>query len=137
MSRVGGDPEDLLDLFDEFPELTGQALFSVHIDERDCRIDLGFENAGLPSRPRRAWVEQGLNAFEMHLTFFGIRDLVLEGWTGTPKHTVHFGWMEEGRTPARDSEVRMEIRGTGELICFTAQSVKLTDVRAYRASQAI
>ncbi|WP_308101674.1 Imm50 family immunity protein [Streptomyces sp. S07_1.15] len=126
-----------MELFDTSPELTGEALFSVHIDERDSRIVLGFESAGLPSRPRREWVEQGLNAFEIHLTFFGVRDLVLEGWTGSPEHTVHFGWLGERSTLAQNSAVRMEISGTGELICFTAQSVKLTNVRAYRASQAV
>ncbi|QNA78152.1 hypothetical protein C8250_024775 [Streptomyces sp. So13.3] len=60
----------------------------------------------LPDHPLPEWTEKGLNAFEMFLSFTGVSDLRIDGWTFAPKDVVALE-----RNP--DGGMRVRISGPG------------------------
>ncbi|MDT0455983.1 Imm50 family immunity protein [Streptomyces sp. DSM 41527] len=113
--------------FDEVPDLGGCDLFSVHIDERDVGLTLGVDLLRLPDKLLPEWEGKNFNAFTFFLTFTMIDELHVDGWRYTPKRSVEIGRRGERR-------IWVEIRGQGESVKFTADAIKMSGVRAYRAS---
>ncbi|MDF9814885.1 Imm50 family immunity protein [Streptomyces sp. SPB162] len=122
------DPGPVTDLFASAPDLAECGLFYLHIDERDTGVTLGFELDRLPDRPIPEWTEKGLNAFEMFLSFTGVSDLMIDGWTFAPKDVVSVK-----RTP--DGRMRVNISGPGESVTFDAGAAALVKAKAYLASR--
>ncbi|MEU9990309.1 Imm50 family immunity protein [Streptomyces sp. NPDC048045] len=102
-------------------------LFSVHIDERQDSVTLGFDTRVLPVNLPVEWEEQGLNAFEFHLVFTGVTGLRVTGWGAAEAKEV--------RLSVRDGGAFDVVLGSGESgIVFRAPAVRLAGPRAYLAS---
>ena len=57
-------------------------MFSVHVDERDAAVTLGFETGVLPDRPRPEWADTAYNTFVFSLVFRAVSDLRVRGIEG-------------------------------------------------------
>jgi hypothetical protein len=126
--RLTDNPEALAPLYTRPPELTSFDLFSVHIDERDTSLTLGFALDSLPERPPAEWTEKGLNAFEFFLTFEGISHLHIDGWCGSHPDALTL-------TTGAPGGIRTEIRGDGFSASWDARRVRVLRTRAYSASR--
>lgn len=123
------DPAEAERLFAAPPDLSGFDLFSVHIDERDGSVTLGFAVDGLPDRPPPEWVDKGLNAFEFFLAFAGVADLAVDGWSSLRKERIS---IEPGGGPRG---VRVEIAGPDDSVRFTAATARWAEARAHLAAR--
>ncbi|MFI9100012.1 Imm50 family immunity protein [Streptomyces fildesensis] len=123
------DPGAVTDLFAAAPDLADCGLFYLHVDDRETGVvTLGFELDRLPDHPLPEWTEKGLNAFEMFLSFTGVSDLRIDGWTFAPKDVVALE-----RDP--DGGMRVRISGPGECVAFGARAAGLVKAKAYLASR--
>ncbi|MEU2794760.1 Imm50 family immunity protein [Streptomyces sp. NPDC007100] len=113
--------------FDEAPDLGRCDLFSVHIDERDTGLTLGMDILRLPDKLLPEWEGKNFNAFTFFLTFAMIEDLDFGGWQYTPIQSVDI--RREG-----ERRIRVEIHGQDESLRFTADAIRMSGVKAYRAS---
>ncbi|CAG6397860.1 immunity 50 family protein [Streptomyces cocklensis] len=121
-------PEALALLFTRPPDLTSFDLFSIHIDERDTSLTLGFALDALPERPPAEWTEKGLNAFELFLTFEGISHLRVDGWHGSRADAVTLATGASGG-------IRTEILGDALSASWDARRVRVLRTRAYLAAR--
>ncbi|SHM97452.1 Imm50 family immunity protein [Actinacidiphila paucisporea] len=126
--RLMDSSEALARLYTRPPDLASFDLFSVHIDERDTSLTLGFALDSLPERPPREWTEKGLNAFEFFLTFEGISHLRIDGWYGSRADSVTL-------TTGAPGEIRTEIRGDGFSASWDARRARVLRIRAYLAAR--
>ncbi|MFA7753895.1 Imm50 family immunity protein [Streptomyces sp. NRRL B-2790] len=113
----GGDP----------PAPDACDLFSVHIDERENSVTLGFDTRLLPVNPPVEWEGQGFNAFEFHLVFTGVTGLRVTGWGPAEAKDVRVSFREGGAFEV--------VLGSGDSgIVFRAAAVRPAGPRAYLAS---
>ncbi|CAG6397834.1 immunity 50 family protein [Streptomyces cocklensis] len=126
--RLTDNPESLAPFCTRPPDLASFDLFSVHIDERDTGLTLGFALDSLPGRPPAEWTAEGLNAFEFFLTFEGIAHLHINGWSGSHADAVTL-------TAGASGGIRTEIRGDGLSASWDARRVRVLRTRAYSASR--
>ncbi|MCJ0874670.1 Imm50 family immunity protein [Streptomyces sp. AP-93] len=66
------------------PPLTDYDLLSVHIDERESSVTLGFFAFGFPAGAAAQWEAKGHNAVEFFLICTGVEDLAVDGWSIDP-----------------------------------------------------
>ncbi|MCX5212299.1 immunity 50 family protein [Kitasatospora sp. NBC_00240] len=70
------------------PPLNGYDLFSVHLDERDASVTLGFTAPGLPAAAAAEWAERGHTAVEFFLVLTGVDEVEADGWTHRPLDSI-------------------------------------------------
>ncbi|MFI6448864.1 Imm50 family immunity protein [Kitasatospora sp. NPDC050543] len=66
------------------PPLTDYALISVHIDEREASVTLGFFAFAVPAGAAALWHAQGHNAVEFFLVCTHVENLAVDGWSTDP-----------------------------------------------------
>ncbi|MFG2756999.1 Imm50 family immunity protein [Streptomyces wuyuanensis] len=121
------DPRGLTEVFSEVPALGHCFLYSVHIDERDRGITLGFDTRSVPDRPRPEWLRTEFNAFEFFLTFTQVTELSLHGWDSVTDRTA-----ELSRSPR--GGITVHVANSREAISFHASYAHLSLCRVYLAS---
>ncbi|MFD9405710.1 Imm50 family immunity protein [Streptomyces sp. NPDC059989] len=66
-------------LYDVPPDLSSCPLYSVHVDERDTSVTLGFETSHLPDHPDPQWAASRYNTFVFFVLFTGVEELRMAG----------------------------------------------------------
>ncbi|QES47704.1 hypothetical protein DEJ50_07625 [Streptomyces venezuelae] len=95
------------------PELGDCLLFSVHIDERDASVTLGFETRELPARPKAEWAGTVYNTFFFSLVFPGVAGLRVRGVLAEEHREVSLAAAPGGR-------IAVSVTGPHRSLAFTA-----------------
>ncbi|MEW2522925.1 Imm50 family immunity protein [Actinacidiphila alni] len=122
------DPAAITEFFGSAPDLAAFRLISLHADERDSGVTVGFERYGLPDRPTAQWREQGFNAFQFSLQLDRVTDLRISAWHGTPPETINLTSAESA------PGVRFTVSGPHHDIQVTATTASVVNVKAFMAS---
>jgi hypothetical protein len=122
------DPVPMTDLFGTVPDLAAFRLISLHADERDTGVIVGFERYGLPDRPPAEWHEKGLNAFQFPLFHHQVTDLRIAAWDGTAPEAVALAPAVPGQG------VRFTVSGPCHDVQVTATTASVVNIKAFLAS---
>ncbi|MEI5008341.1 Imm50 family immunity protein [Streptomyces sp. PmtA] len=121
------DPKGLTEVFSEVPALSDCFLYSVHIDERETGVTLGFDTRSVPDRPRPEWLRTEFNAFEFFITFTQVTGLSLHGWDSVTDRTA-------GLFRSPRGGITVHVANSRESISFHASTARLSRCRVYPAS---
>jgi len=66
------------------PPLTDYDLLSVHVDEREASVTLGFFAFGVPAGAAALWQAKGHNAVEFFLVCTRVKNFAVDGWSTEP-----------------------------------------------------
>lgn len=88
---------------------------------------MGFDFRVPTETTPREWREKHFNAFEVSLEFIRVRDIKIDGWARSLDCLITLS-----RSPEGDFDVKAI--GDEEKISFTAERVRVSRLRAYRAS---
>ena len=83
------DPTALRDVLGSPPPpLIDYRLDSVHADERESSITLGFHARAVPAGAADVWQARGHDVVAFFLVCTGVTDFVVDGWTSEPLTTA-------------------------------------------------
>ncbi|MEV8531993.1 Imm50 family immunity protein [Streptomyces sp. NPDC051211] len=117
-SELSG-PNELSELFGGGPPALGDCLlFSVHIDERDTSVTLGFETRELPTRPKAEWAGTVYNTFVFSVLFPRVAGLSLRGILAEEHREVSL-------TPAPEGRIAVSVTGPHRSLEFTAAGARV------------
>ncbi|MFG2297742.1 Imm50 family immunity protein [Streptomyces sp. NPDC048603] len=106
-------PGELAELYDAPPDPGACRMFSVHVDERDASVTLGFETGLLPARPRPEWAGTAYNTFVFSMVFRAVADLRVRGILADAER-------EMSLEPGPEGRLEVSVTGSSRSVTFTA-----------------
>ncbi|MFF1870590.1 hypothetical protein [Streptomyces sp. CB03911] len=119
-SALLADPAPVRDVLGvPAPPLSAYDLFSVHFDEREASVTLGFTAPGPPAAATAGQAAAGRTAVEFFLVLTGLDEVEVDGWSHRPLDSV---------TLAHGSAA---LSGHGARISFTWTGARADRPRGY------
>uniref|UniRef100_A0AAU2JU00 Immunity 50 family protein n=1 Tax=Streptomyces sp. NBC_00049 TaxID=2903617 RepID=A0AAU2JU00_9ACTN len=119
---------ELAALYDTPPELSSCPLYSVHVDERDTSLTLGFETGRLPDRPKPEWAGSPYDTFVFFLLFTGVEELRM---TGIAAEDPALSDREVGVTVTDAGRLRVSVTSGSRSLTFSAAASTVALTRVY------
>ncbi|MFJ8164211.1 Imm50 family immunity protein [Streptomyces sp. NPDC096136] len=117
-------------LYGELPALEGLVLRSVHLSPYGPAVTLRVEFPRFPDLAPPDWTEAGCDRFEAQIEFSAAEDLRMRGVPDATVVDIGFG----PRVPTPERRIRIAVSGPQVLLDFTAHSLKVGRLNAYRST---
>ncbi|MDT9691001.1 Imm50 family immunity protein [Streptomyces sp. P9(2023)] len=105
------------------PELTAVHLHEINFSREGPMMALRFDMPSYPETPPKKWAVQGFNTVQVTLTFAGVQDVSLTGFTFDPVVDIAM---------SRGDGVRLEIHSASIRLRASADAAHMAEISAYR-----
>lgn len=122
------NPEKIASVFsDDLPELFNVDLHEINMHRDAAAVTLRVDLLEYPNTPPKKWRDAGYNRVQIVLSFSGVYDLDLKGWTENCSLDL-FVTSQNGRIKLSTSEGKVRIE-------LTADFLSVDSISAYKDSK--